>query len=224
MTANNENSGHSLDNESLKEFYTDRGFAGRVGFGERPAVLVIDLAKAWTDPSSPLGSDLSGVLDQTVRILEVARRKKLPIFFTTMAYEPDLKDAGEVIARKLSHQQVTVKGSEWIELHPALEFDPDEEVLIVKQRASAFFGTTFLSQLVAKRVDTLIITGCSTSGCVRATAQDAHDHNLHLSVPREAVGDRSPTAHEANLFDIDARMGDVRPVEDVLAYLEDLTG
>lgn len=95
-------------------------------------------------------------------------------------------------------------------------------MVIAKQRASTFFGTTLLSQLMARQVDTLIITGCSTSGCVRATSQVSHDYNLHTIIPREAVGDRSPTAHEANLFDINARMGDVVPVKDVLQYLEGL--
>lgn len=210
---------HTLASESLQKFYKERGFAGRVGFGVAPAVLVIDLAKAWTNPASPLGSDLSGVVEQTRRVLRVARRKGLPIFFTTMAFEPGLVDCGDVVARKKRHTEILVRGSEWVQVDPALEMQPGE-VLIVKQRASSFFGTSLLSQLVARRVDTLIITGCSTSGCVRATAQASHDNNLHTIVPREAVGDRSRTAHEANLFDIDARMGDVVSVEEVLEYLE----
>jgi nicotinamidase-related amidase len=213
---------HSLTNESLQSFYTARGFAGRVGFGVSPAVLVIDLARAWTEPASPLGSDLSAVIEQTNRILAVARAKRLPIFFTTMAFDAGLVDCGDVVKRKKPHSSILVRGTKWVEIDPALGMGPDE-VLIVKQRASSFFGTTLMSQLTARRVDTLIITGCSTSGCVRATAQAAHDYNLHTIVPREAVGDRSRSAHEANLFDIDARMGDVVSVEDVLRYLNDLS-
>ncbi len=212
---------HTMQSDALQEFYSQRGFSGRVGFGERPAVLVIDLAKGWTTPypASPIGSDLSGVLEQTGRILEPARRAGIPVFFTTMAYEPGLIDAGTVQVKKLSHMQHMIKGSEWVQLHPSLKRQPDE-VFIIKQRASAFFGTTLLSQLIAQKIDTVIITGCSTSGCVRATAQDAFDYNLHVVVPREAVGDRSPTAHEANLFDINARHGDVVSVAEVLDYLK----
>ena len=91
---------HSLADEGLKEFYMERGFAGTAGFGKRPAVLVIDLAKAWTDPSSPIGTDLSGVIEQTMRVLRVARRKGVPVFFTTMAFEADLRDCGEVVMKK----------------------------------------------------------------------------------------------------------------------------
>jgi maleamate amidohydrolase len=212
---------HSLQERALREFYEQRGFAGRVGFGRTPAVLVIDLAKAWTDTNSPIGTDLSKVISHSREIADVARAKGVPIFFTTMAYEADMRDCGSVVVKKVPLQRMMVKGSEWVELDPAVGAHP-EDVLIVKQRASAFFGTSFLSQLVAHNVDTLIITGCSTSGCVRATAQDAHDTNLHVIIPKEAVGDRSPTAHEANLFDIDARMGDVVNVANVLEYINGL--
>jgi nicotinamidase-related amidase len=210
---------HSLGNDALTQFYAQCGFAGRVGFGERPAVLIIDLAKAWTDPSSPIGTDLDAVIAETVRILKAARRTGVPLFFTTTAFQPDLSDVGATVLKKKPLQKIMIQGTEWVALHPAMEFQ-DGEVLIVKQRASAFFGTTLLSQLVARSIDTLIITGCSTSGCVRASAQAAHDNNLHTIIPREAVGDRSPIAHASNLFDIDARMGDVVSVDDVLAYFD----
>lgn len=214
---------HNLENESLKDFYAKRGFTGRVGFGERPAVIVIDLARGWTEPYpiSPMGSDLSKVVEQTVRILKVAREKDVPIYFTTMGYEPGLTDIGEVVLKKTPHLKIMEKGSDWLQLHPALDRRPNE-VFIIKQRASAFWGTSLLSQLISRKVDTVILTGCSTSGCVRATAQNAFDDNLHVIVPREAVGDRSPTAHEANLFDIDARNGDVVSVDEVLEYLRRL--
>lgn len=219
----NANHQHSLGNDELKQFYEQCGFSGRVGFGERPAVLIIDLAKAWTDPASPIGSDLTSVINETVRILEVARRNDVPLFFTTTAFQADLSDCGAQVLRKKPLQRIMIQGTEWVELNPEMEFR-DGDVLIVKQRASAFFGTTLLSQLVARSIDTLIITGCSTSGCVRASAQAAHDNNLHTIIPREAVGDRSPIAHASNLFDIDARMGDVVSVDEVLAYLDQVPG
>lgn len=212
---------HSLSNDKLEEQYEEAGFAGRVGFGTKPAVLVIDFAKAWTDPASPLGSDLSSAVNETIRILDEARKKSVPVFFTTMAFEPDLSDVGQWVAKKKKHVANQIKGTKWVELIPELGRRPDE-VLIVKPRASSFFGTPLLSQLIARNVDTLIITGCSTSGCVRATAQTSHDNNLRTIIPRQAVGDRSRSAHEANLFDMDARMGDVVDVDEVLDYLRAL--
>jgi nicotinamidase-related amidase len=212
---------HSLDNRDLLAYYQERGWCGRVGFGRQPAVLVVDMAAAWTDPLARVGSDLGYVLDNIVRLLAVARRQSVPVFFTTMAYEPNMADAGAVFHAKLRHLDEFVRGSANVELHPALERRADE-VLIVKQRPSAFFGTTLLSQLIARHVDTLIITGCSTSGCIRATAESSINENLHTIVPDGAVGDRSPSAHAANLFDINARYADVLPLDDVLAYLERL--
>ena len=212
---------HGFHNEALVDQYDKVGFGGKVGFGERPAVLVIDLAKAWTDSASPLGSDLSGPIAETVRILRAARAKQLPIFFTTMAFEPDFSDLGENVRRKKPVSEFQVKGTEWVELVPELERRPNE-VLINKPRASSFFSTNLLGLLTGQQVDTLIITGCSTSGCVRATSQTSHDHNLRTIVPRQAVGDRSKSAHDAALFDINARMADVVDVQDVLDYIEGL--
>jgi nicotinamidase-related amidase len=211
---------HSLDNAELLAYYVARGWCGRVGFGERPALIVVDLAKAWM-VGTKVGSDLSAVVKHVMTLLADSRRARIPIFFTTMAYEPDLADAGGVINKKLRHLDEFIKGTELVELLPELERRPDE-VLLVKQRPSAFFGTTLLSQLVGHRVDTLIITGCSTSGCIRATAESAVDNNLRAIVPREAVGDRCRSAHEANLFDINARYADVVPVAEVRDYLSAL--
>lgn len=213
------NGAHGLGNNDLRDFYAKRGFSGRVGFGERPAVLIIDLAKAWTDASSPIGSNLDAVIAQTGRILDAARPRGIPLFFTTTAFQPDLADCGATVLKKKPNQHILIQGTEWVELIPEMNFQQGD-VLIVKQRASAFFGTPLLSQLVARSIDTLIVTGCSTSGCVRASSQAAHDNNLHTIIPREAVGDRSEVAHASNLFDIDARMGDVVSVDEVLAYLE----
>lgn len=212
---------HKLENEELAAQYDEAGFGGRVGFGEKPAVLVIDMAKAWLDPTSPLGSDLSKPLAETVRILSEARAKGVPVFFTTMAFEPDMSDCGANVARKKRHTSMQVKGTEWVELAPELQ-RRSEEVLINKPRASSFYATNLLSLLVSHNADTLIITGCSTSGCVRSTAQTSHDHNFRTIIPRQAVGDRSDSAHEANLFDMNARMADVVEVDEVLDYLREL--
>jgi nicotinamidase-related amidase len=212
---------HSHDNPALREQYRKAGFGGRVGWGERPAVLVIDMAGAWTHPDEQLGSDLSAVLTHIKTLLAVARRKGLPIYFTTMAYDPALREAGEVALKKLSHLKHMIRGSERVQLEPSLE-RRETEPLIEKPRASAFHSTNLLAELISERVDTTIIVGCSTSGCIRATSESAFDLNFHAIVPREAVGDRSPSAHAATLFDIDMRMADVMPLAEVLEHLERL--
>jgi nicotinamidase-related amidase len=210
---------HRIGNEQLLDQYEHAGFAGRVGFGKRPAVIVIDMGRAWLDTACPIGSDLSAVLDNIVRLLDVARCAGIPVFFTTMAYDPELVEVGRNVMAKVSHVSWLIRGSEWVQLSPALGRRADEP-LIEKQRGSAFFGPTLMSQLVSRGIDTTVIVGCSTSGCIRATATDAHDENFRVIVPAEAVGDRSASAHAANLFDIDARYGDVMPLDAVIAELK----
>jgi nicotinamidase-related amidase len=212
---------HDLGNTAVRDQYEAAGFAGRVGWGERPAVLVIDMAKAWADPSEMLGSDLSPVLAAILRVLDSARGVELPIFFTTMAYDPELVEVGHVVQAKTPHSRLMIRGSERVQLLDALERRPNEP-LIEKPRASAFFGTNLLSTLISERVDTVVVVGCSTSGCIRSTCESAFNNNLRAIVPREAVGDRSATAHGPALFDIDARFGDVVELEDVLAHLDAL--
>lgn len=209
---------HSLDNVELLKYYQDRGWCGRVGFGERPALLVVDLAKAWLK-GKKVGSDLTDVVDNVKVLLKSARAAEIPIFFSTMAFEPDLSDAGGVINKKLLHLDEFIRGSDDIELLPELERRPNE-VFFIKQRPTCFYGTNLLSQLIGQSVDTLIVTGCSTSGCIRATCESAVDNNLRVIVPKEAVGDRCKSAHEANLFDINARYADVTPMQEVADYLD----
>lgn len=212
---------HSLDNAELRRFYENAGFAGRVGWGERPAVLVIDMAGAWTNPAEQIGADLSLVEENIVALLAEARRHGLPIFFTTMAWDPSLAEIGEVVRRKTPHSEKMLHGSDRVALRPSMARRPNEP-LIVKPRASAFFGTNMEAMLISARVDTTIVVGCSTSGCIRATAESAFNRGFHVIVPKEAVGDRSPSAHAANLFDIDARYGDVVPLAEVIGHLQTL--
>lgn len=211
---------HSLENKELTRYYEERGWCGRVGFGERPAIVVVDLAQAWIK-GEKIGSDLSAVVEATVSLLRLGRAAGIPIFFSTMAFEPDLSDAGGVIEKKLRHFDDMIKGSPDVELLPELDRQPGE-VFFVKQRPSCFYGTNLLSQLIGHSVDTLIITGCSTSGCIRATCESGIDNNFRVIVPKEAVGDRCKSAHEANLFDINARYADVLPIGEVADYLNGL--
>ena len=188
-----------------------------MGWGTRPALLVIDMAGAWVSPGEQLGADLSGIMKSIVDLLLIARRERIPIYFTTMAYGSP-EEAGNVVCKKLPHTRDMLRGSTRVQLAPALAREPHEP-LIEKPRASAFFGTNLLAMLISARVDTVIVTGCSTSGCIRATCESAHNYNFHVIVPAEAVGDRSASAHQANLFDIDARYADVVPIQQVIEKL-----
>jgi nicotinamidase-related amidase len=201
--------------------YAERGFGRTIGYGERPAVVAIDLIRAFTDPSSPLGADLAEQLARTRTVIEAARAAQLPVYYTSVAYEDvDLEDAG-IWVRKIGALTTLRAGTPEVEVDPALG-RRDGEPVITKKYASAFFGTDLLSRLTARRVDTLVITGCTTSGCVRATAVDAIQHGLRPIVALEAVGDRSASAHRQSLDDLQAKYADVVPVEDVLSYLAKL--
>ncbi len=198
----------------LRMGYARRGWGGRVGFGQRPALVVIDLARFWLDPHQQIGSELDGVIEATCRVLEAARAARLPIFFTTFADDPT--DPPSPHDKKLV-MNLPPDAAELFALDPRLGRRPTEKV-IRKRYASAFKGTNFHEMLAALGADTLIVTGISTSHCVYATCRDATD-SLHVIVPREAVGERCELLHEVNLLDIGLDLGDVLPVEEVIAYL-----
>ena len=202
---------------STLDLYRSRGLGSRVGFGSRPAVIVVDYIVGFTDPKSPLAGDFSRELRATKSLLNAMRRRGAPVFFTTTAYDKAMTEAG-VFVRKVPSLAVLQRGSRWVEIDPSLKRREDE-VVIEKQYASAFFGTPLATTLHAQGVDTLIVVGCTTSGCVRATAVDGLQHGLRVIVPRECVGDRTPGPHEANLIDIDGKYGDVMAVKDVIALL-----
>lgn len=204
----------------VRDFYRRQGLAGRVGFGSAPAVLVVDYYLGSTDPESPLACNLDQPVAETVRILEAARGAQIPVFFTTVEYSADLREAGYFLA-KVPSLKVLVAGSRWVELDPRLGRRPDEPVL-KKHFASAFFGTDLAARLRALAVDTLIVTGYSTSGCVRATVVDALQNGFRAIIPVEAVADRAEPPHAASLFDMDAKYGDVVPVAIVLDYFSKL--
>lgn len=208
--------------KNTKKVLKARGFAGRVGFGQRPAILIIDLIRAFTEAGSPLAADLRPQVAAAAKLLRIARKVGVPIIFTTVEYDRSLKDAG-LFVRKVSGLKWLVNGSRWVQLHPALKRKKGE-LLIKKKYASAFFGTDLASFLSTQGVDTVIVAGCTTSGCVRATVVDALQYGLHAIVPREAVGDRAAGPHVASLFDIDMKYGDVVDLEEALRYLHGLSG
>src|SRR5262245_8968694 len=200
----------------LRERYLARGWAGRVGFGQRPALLVIDLALWWTQPQQRIGADLEAVIEHTLQVLAAARAAQIPVFFTTFDYDP--ADPPSPQNRKLN--MVLKPGEERLfELDPRLARRPTEK-LIRKRYASAFKGTNFHELLASQCIDTLIVTGVSTSHCVYATCRDATD-SVRVIVPREAVGERCELFHETALLDIDIDLGDVMPVEEVVGHLQE---
>jgi len=203
--------------DDLRTRYRARGWAGRVGFGKRPALIVIDLAAWWLEPDRRMGSNLDAVLDETCRVLAAARAAKVPIVFTTFDYDPaDLHDP-----HQLKFPLRLKPGEEKLfDLDPRLGRRSDER-LLRKKYASAFAGTNLLQALAAQGVDTLIVTGVSTSHCVYATCRDAA-HTFRVIVPREAVGDRCEIMHEVNLLDIEIDLGDVVSVGDVIGSLKAL--
>jgi nicotinamidase-related amidase len=194
------------------------GFHGRAGFGRRPALVVVDLNVGFTDPASPLVCDLEDVVEANRRLLEAFRAARAPVVFTTVAFDAAAKQAASVFIDKVPALLTLEAGSRWVEIDPRIAPLPDEAV-IVKNFASAFFETPLSSILTGHGCDTVVVTGASTSGCVRATAVDALQHNYRVVVPREAVGDRNPAAHEANLYDIDTKYGDVMSIEEVVAAI-----
>lgn len=205
------------------ELYQRRGFQRRVGFGKRPALVNIDLANAWTRPGNAFSCDGMDVIIPAVQqLLTAARPKHVPVVYTTTAYavtEGPNSDMG------IWHHKIPVEvlklGSDDVAIDERIAPEPGEHV-IVKKRASGFHGTFLAGFLRAAQIDTVIITGVTMAGCVRHTTEDAIAEGFRPIVVREGVGDRVAGVVEWNLFDIDAKFGDVEPLERVLDYLNEL--
>lgn len=193
-----------------------------VTLGTRPAVLVVDFSRGFTDPESTMGSDLTREVEATNRILAAAREKEIPVIFTTIGFESNLKDGSLWLEKAPGLAELQI-GGKWVEIDPRLG-RREEEVVILKKGASAFFGTNLPSILVSQNVDTIVLCGATTSGCIRATAIDLLQYGYPTLVPRECVGDRAQAPHEANLVDIQAKYADVVSVDDTLSYLESVAG
>ena len=202
--------------------YERKGFAGRSGYGRSPVLLVVDFINAFTDPATPLGGDFAWEINATRQLQEAFRGARLPIVYTTIAYAKDLRDGG-LFVRKVPSLGILQKGSPLVEVDRRIQPVPGERV-VEKKYASAFFGTNLDVELRSLGVDTVVMAGCTTSGCIRASAIDSLQHGFHTIVVREAVGDRAAGPHEANLFDIDAKYADVVPLVDVLDYLRPFAG
>lgn len=205
--------------ESLQDNYARGGFGQSMPWGRRPALLVIDFVRAYLVPGSPLYAGVEQARADCETLLRTARKAGIPVLHTRVEFQPGGRDGG-VFFRKLPALACFEAGR-----HPELAAFAEGlepvvgETVITKQYASAFFGTSLASTLTALGVDTLLIAGLSTSGCVRASAVDACQHGFVPVVVREAVGDRAPGPHEANLFDLQAKYAEVAPLATVLQYL-----
>ena len=207
--------------DSVRSFYEEQGiFMKQFGFSERPAMVIIDMAYGWTDPGYATGSArLDDAVEGIQSLLPVARAKHIPIIYTT--YPPPRGEEEPMHTTDGAKQQYRVWDAHACEIDHRLTPLP-ADLIIYKENASAFFNTPLITYLTERRIDTLIITGCSTSACVRATSTDARAYRFKAIVPRECVQDRAEAAHEWNLLDIDAKFGDVVSRDDVIAYLQNL--
>ncbi len=196
---------------------TERGWGASVGFGDSPALIVIDLSRAFTDPESDLGYDCSAVIDRANELLHAFRKAGHPIFFSTIAYDNPETEPG-IWLKKVRGLNTLAIDSSWVEQDPRLA-RASTDVIVVKQQASCFFGTDFHRALEDRKIDTLVIAGVSTSGCVRATAVDGTQLGYRVIVAKEAVGDRLADAHRQSLRDIDLKYGDVLSNSEILLKL-----
>jgi maleamate amidohydrolase len=211
-----------MSDAEAREVYAKARLGESVTLGSRPAVLVVDFSCGFTDPECTLGADMTEQVEATKRLLDAARAKGLPVIFTTIGFEPSLKDGGLWLEKVPALGDLQI-GGRWVEIDPRLE--PQEgETIVVKKGASAFFGTNLAAILISQGIDSVILCGATTSGCVRATAIDLLQYGFPTLVPRECVGDRAQAPHDANLFDIQAKYADVVSVEEALDYVESVAG
>lgn len=205
---------------SQDEVYAKAGFGGSVARGTRPAVVVVDFTYGFTDISFPTAADMRAQIDRTRVITDLARSRGFPVIYTTIAYQP-----GEVETlvwlRKATGMKALLVGSRLVEIDAATGIAQGDPI-VVKHGASAFHGTNLASMLTGAGVDTVVVTGATTSGCVRATAVDAVQSGFNVLVPRDCCADRASAPHEASLYDIGQKYGDITDSADVIDWIERL--
>ncbi|MGE4325276.1 MAG: isochorismatase family protein [Pseudodonghicola sp.] len=221
--------------EHDKKIFQLAGYGKRGGFGKRPALFIIDVQYNFTG-DTPGETHEEGLktyrthcgeagwkaVPHIERLLKLAREKNLPVFYTVSERRPDMIDSGVQVGK--SHrgtEKTSTAGSHATQTVAPLAPQP-QDILIGKRKPSAFFGTIFMSHLNFLDVDTLIMTGCTASGCLRATTVDAYSFNFKVVIPEETAFDRFEASHAINLFDLNCKYADVIPTEEVAAYLEGL--
>ncbi len=209
-----------MADQHLNQDYGKAGFGGRLDFGKRPCLLHVDFARAYIDKSCSLYAGVEDSAEAAREVLGAARKAGIMIAHTRVEFTPGGADGG-VFFRKVPALKNFERGSRFVEFVEGLEPLP-HEVVVTKQYASAFFGTNLASTLTAAGIDTVLLAGWSTSGCIRASTLDACQSGFIPIVIREAVGDRHAAPHEANLFDLQAKYAEVRSKDEVLAYLKNV--
>ncbi len=204
--------------DATQRLYAERGLGQRQGAGERPALVIVDLNYGFTDPESPLHCETEEAIAANVRLLEAARAAGAPVAFTTLEYDEGGRRVAKAFIDKVPALLTLAPGTRWPQIDERIAPRADEPVLM-KLFASSFFGTALGAMLASHHCDTVVVTGASTSGCVRATAVDALQSGSKGVVPRAAVADRPAGPHEAALFDIDAKYGDVVSTDEAVALL-----
>ncbi|MEU5842169.1 isochorismatase family protein [Rhodococcus sp. NPDC047139] len=209
-------------NSDLTDDYERAGFGGRLEPGVRPALVLVDPARAYTEPESPLYAGVEDAIAAMLELRELSALADIPVYLTRVLYDDAEGTLGGLFFRKVPALRCFLAGNPLAEFVPGFEPRTGETVL-TKHYPSAFAGTSLAASLTARRIDTVLIAGLSTSGCIRATALDALQHGFVPVVVRDAVGDRHPDPHESNLRDIAAKCGEVRTLDDVRNYLARLS-
>ncbi len=205
--------------EAILRFYDARGYRHAVGPGVRPALVIVDFSKVFTRSSSDFaGGNFASEIAQACRLIAAARARSIPVLYTTIAYADPRRDSG-LWGVKIPWLATCGRDNPAVAIDPALDPRPDEPV-ILKKFASSFFATDLDARLKAAGVDTVVLAGCTTSVCVRATAVDAMQHGYRTLIAAEAVGDLDPALHAVHLRDLDTRYADVMSVDSLVTYLQ----
>ena len=203
---------------SERDIYARQGFGTPLGFGRRPALLVVDFVNGFLDPGLFGGGNIREAAQNTIPLLSAARASKIPVIFTRIVYAEDGSDAG-VWCEKAPRLRLLTESSAASKVTAELAPQPGEYI-VRKTQASAFFGSGLAAYLTYRSVDTLVIAGCTTSGCVRASVIDAISYNFRPMVVADCVGDRALGPHEANLFDIGQKYADVLDASETIRKLQ----
>jgi maleamate amidohydrolase len=206
--------------DDINHDYATAGFGNELGYGKKPALIIVDFVNAYLDKQSPLYAGVEKQLAVNIKLLAQARAVHIPVVFTGVRYTAGGKDGG-YFYKKIKALSCFDSGNPWGDF-PAMLSPQNDELVVIKQYASAFFGTSLASTLRAQAVDTCLITGLSTSGCVRATALDALQHGFIPVVIEDACGDRDQRIHNSNIFDLQAKYADVVSSDSVKNYLASL--
>lgn len=204
------------------EFFKERGFGKGIGIGKKPCLIVIDMINGFTDENMPMGSNLDQEIENINKVIQLARTTDIPVIFTTISYSDGLLERKLVWRMKMDGLNTLKAGTPAVEVDSRLDFRAHDD-LLTKKHASSFYGTDLVSLLTASDIDTLIVTGATTSGCIKSTVVDAVQNGYKAVVVKDAVGDRSEASHQQSLFDIEQKYGDGIMTEDLIEVLTEKT-